>query len=427
MNVTLQRFSHGLETVEEKTKSLFVFVALALYAGSLIFLAQKISPVQHFDLFLIKALGNLSIPFGVILLQEFLELISTIAQSRLRATCQQFEIVALVILRSFFKEFGKLNEAVSAGLFNEPTHKALVKMVALLLVTMLILHFRKLSRRAGIHRQDQARQAVNQWQQLAVVVLCIGVFLQQAVFQQSLQLMVYIAIVFTGMIVIDGLFFLWSILSSHEFDSLMFDGGLVVSLIFARFPLFAPYILSYVLAIAGIAFATVALHLFVRPKELEFLGNPQEDDVARQDLTINNQLTELRIVREQSEQFLKQFDVSEVNIKKVRLACEELLGNVISYAYDKEGVFGITVSLALCKDRLVITLTDNGKAFNPFHKKQVDTRSSLEDRELGGLGIHLVRNAMDQVSYSREAGRNVVTLLKHLSEATPVEQQEAGA
>ena len=112
----LTGLSDSLDWLEHKTKSFFVVVAMLLYAGSLFLLAQKVSPLSDLDTFLVKALGNLSIPFGVILLQELLELLTAIPRSTLRSTCQQFEIVALVILRSFFKDFYKLNKAVTAGI-----------------------------------------------------------------------------------------------------------------------------------------------------------------------------------------------------------------------------------------------------------------------------------------------------------------------
>ena len=63
--------------------------------------------------------------------------------------------------------------------------------------------------------------------------------------------------------------------------------------------------------------------------------------------------------------------------------------------------------------RLSISIADNGVPFNPFTRKDPNTELALADREIGGLGIHLVKNVMDEVIYQRRYNRNVVTLIKH--------------
>ena len=67
---------------------------------------------------------------------------------------------------------------------------------------------------------------------------------------------------------------------------------------------------------------------------------------------------------------------------------------------------------------LVVNITDDGIPFNAFSQEEPDTAADLEDRAIGGLGIHLVRKLMDEVHYQRGIGRNVVTLVKQL-EGTP--------
>ena len=67
-----------------------------------------------------------------------------------------------------------------------------------------------------------------------------------------------------------------------------------------------------------------------------------------------------------------------------------------------------------CKkeERLIFTITDSGVPFDPTKKEEVDTTLSAEEREIGGLGIHLVRQIMDEVSYERIDDKNVLTLVK---------------
>jgi len=97
------------------------------------------------------------------------------------------------------------------------------------------------------------------------------------------------------------------------------------------------------------------------------------------------------------------------------MACDELLNNVISYGYEEEAEHEIGITMTMIPDRVTIVITDDGRPFNPFNKLAPDTTSSLEDREIGGLGIHLVRNLMSKVAYRREEGtvaKNIITLVK---------------
>ena len=112
VNEHLGRLAAVLKSAEHKSKRLFVGVALLSYVVSLVLLVKDVNPAADPGEYLVKALAALSVPFGIILLQELFELVTTISESTLRATRQQFEIVVLVILRSFFKDFYKLNQAV---------------------------------------------------------------------------------------------------------------------------------------------------------------------------------------------------------------------------------------------------------------------------------------------------------------------------
>jgi anti-anti-sigma factor len=75
----------------------------------------------------------------------------------------------------------------------------------------------------------------------------------------------------------------------------------------------------------------------------------------------------------------------------------------------------VTVEVELRPDRVSVTLTDDGSPFDPFGVPAPDTALPVEEQPLGGLGIHLVRRMMDEVSYHRAADRNVVVLAKRLT------------
>jgi anti-sigma regulatory factor (Ser/Thr protein kinase) len=74
----------------------------------------------------------------------------------------------------------------------------------------------------------------------------------------------------------------------------------------------------------------------------------------------------------------------------------------------------VTVEVELDKERVTVIVTDDGTPFDPFARDAPDTTLPVEERPIGGLGIHLVGQLMDEVSYQRRDGHNVVVLVKQL-------------
>ncbi len=101
---------------------------------------------------------------------------------------------------------------------------------------------------------------------------------------------------------------------------------------------------------------------------------------------------------------------------KFDLIFDEVLNNVISYAYHDDGDHDIEVRMELVGERLIVIITDDGVPFNPLSVATPRTDLALEDREAGGLGLHLVRNLIDDVTYHRRIDRNVLTLMSHLQQ-----------
>lgn len=267
--MNIRTLAEGLEWIEHKTKPLFVGAALLAYAISLVVLATKINPATHLEEYLVGALGNLAIPFGIILLQEMLELITSISESTLISAQRQFEIVVLVLVRSFFKKFDKVNEMVIAGEFGSYVREATIKVFAIVIIVALILYFRNLSRTPPMRNYAKEGRRANLWKQLLAVVLSVVVLLDMLLIMQSFDEIVFIRLVFTGLIIIDAIFLILAILKNSHFDSLAFESGLVIGLIFARFPLFTSNTLSYMLSIVGIAFATLSLYLLYLSRKPE--------------------------------------------------------------------------------------------------------------------------------------------------------------
>jgi anti-sigma regulatory factor (Ser/Thr protein kinase) len=89
---------------------------------------------------------------------------------------------------------------------------------------------------------------------------------------------------------------------------------------------------------------------------------------------------------------------------------DELVSNVIKYGKASECGDAIDVSLTLDGTRLTIGVSDDGIAFNPLEAKAPDLHLPIADRPVGGLGIHIVKTLAETISYSRDNGRNNISL-----------------
>ncbi|MBO7140365.1 MAG: ATP-binding protein [Prevotella sp.] len=116
---------------------------------------------------------------------------------------------------------------------------------------------------------------------------------------------------------------------------------------------------------------------------------------------------------------------------QMNLAAEEAVVNVMSYAYPQGTKGDIEISLRITDSNLTdelrnpnsasriftLTIKDSGVPFDPTAKADADTTLSAEERSIGGLGIHLVRQLMDDISYERTAdGKNILTMRRIMSE-----------
>ncbi len=98
----------------------------------------------------------------------------------------------------------------------------------------------------------------------------------------------------------------------------------------------------------------------------------------------------------------------------LNLAMEEAVTNVMLYAYPKGTEGDIDVEAYISPDMLEFTISDSGMEFDPTAAPEADTSLGVEDRKIGGLGIHLVRKIMDSVTYNRENGKNHLSMTKKI-------------
>ncbi|MFT7073267.1 MAG: PAS domain S-box-containing protein [Patiriisocius sp.] len=146
---------------------------------------------------------------------------------------------------------------------------------------------------------------------------------------------------------------------------------------------------------------------------LEYCQNPNEVSSVNASFIIKNDLKEIVAAIEWVEAFSLENKVPFKIIQKINIAFDELLNNIISYGYKDDNLHEIEIEIELRSERLIIIISDDGSPFNPFNDDPPNTMLSVEERMIGGLGIHIVKNLMDEYEYKRNVNMNVITLVKY--------------
>jgi len=148
----------------------------------------------------------------------------------------------------------------------------------------------------------------------------------------------------------------------------------------------------------------LALHYFGTTKKMT---EPVE-------IKLHNKLPELASASQALAEFGRQHGLPDSVLHDLNLALGEILTNIISYGYTDSGEHEITVRLSIEPGEMRVEVEDDGQPFNPLEAPEVDTTKPLEDRAVGGLGVHLVRKLTDGLEYQRHAGKNLLVMTKHL-------------
>ena len=114
---------------------------------------------------------------------------------------------------------------------------------------------------------------------------------------------------------------------------------------------------------------------------------------------VRNELSQIATVDARFREFAEERGFPEDLKHKMSVIIDDLLNNVISYAFPEGGEHEIEVRAEQVSNRLTVTITDDGIPFNPLLSDTPDFSLTLEDREVGGLGILLVRKMADDISY----------------------------
>ncbi len=131
-------------------------------------------------------------------------------------------------------------------------------------------------------------------------------------------------------------------------------------------------------------------------------------------LTLKNEVEELNKLPAFVESVCEKAGIDIMLVASLNLAVEEAVTNVILYAYPKEEEGLVDIDTTYDEKCITFIITDSGFEFDPTEKEDVDTTLGVEERSIGGLGIHLVKQIMDSVTYERVDEKNVLTLRKNL-------------
>ena len=130
-------------------------------------------------------------------------------------------------------------------------------------------------------------------------------------------------------------------------------------------------------------------------------------------ILLNNNIAEIPLLSEFIDNFAEEVGLDYSLTMSLNLAMEEAVVNVMKYAYPQGEQGKIDISANVDGDDVVFVISDSGVAFDPTTKAEVDVEQKAEDRPIGGLGIHLVRQIMDSIVYERVDGKNILTLYKN--------------
>ena len=135
-------------------------------------------------------------------------------------------------------------------------------------------------------------------------------------------------------------------------------------------------------------------------------------DVLNETIELRNDIRETRQLSEFIKEVTRRLSMPTKLTHDIRLAVEEAVVNVMQYGYPEGQDGNIIINIQSNGSQIKITITDNGMPFDPTEKEDADTTLSVEERPIGGLGVHLIREMMDSINYERENGQNVLTLRK---------------
>jgi anti-sigma regulatory factor (Ser/Thr protein kinase) len=149
---------------------------------------------------------------------------------------------------------------------------------------------------------------------------------------------------------------------------------------------------------------------------LEYRGRAARAADTAETIRISNALPGISEVLDRLDVFAAKHAVPAAAVRRAKTILDDLLNNIVSYGYETPGQDEVHIRLERGADHLRISTLDHGTPFNPLEQKAPDTEAPLEERAIGGLGIHLIQTLADAISYERLDDANVLTIDIRLGE-----------
>ncbi len=137
-----------------------------------------------------------------------------------------------------------------------------------------------------------------------------------------------------------------------------------------------------------------------------------EETLKTKTLILRNDISELNKLVAFLELLEEEWNLPPAVVPPVNLALEEALSNVIFYAFEKDSENEISLDVKLEGTVMTMVLSDEGKPYDPTQREDPDINLPAEDRPVGGLGIFLIRQIMNEVTYNRVGNKNQLTMVK---------------
>jgi len=127
-------------------------------------------------------------------------------------------------------------------------------------------------------------------------------------------------------------------------------------------------------------------------------------------VTLENKLEELNVLTQMLQIFLRPYQMPSRTLYALELSLEEILVNIVSYAYEDNARHEIQFNVKVDDDMIAMKFIDTGRPFNPLAAEKLAPQQPAMDRALGGLGINFVRQMRDMMEYQRQDDQNILRI-----------------
>lgn len=127
---------------------------------------------------------------------------------------------------------------------------------------------------------------------------------------------------------------------------------------------------------------------------------------------LKNKLSELKALNQHLTAFGHDIGLPEISISEINICLDELFTNTVLHGFKDDRKHKIKFTMQVDDNILMVNIKDDGVPFNPREKKEVEFPADIMSAKIGGLGIHITRELMDNIAYERKRGKNKLTIKK---------------